>query len=404
MRIVVITQYYHPESMRVTDLCETLAQRGFDVVVVTGIPNYPQGKFFPGYNWFRKRQEVVNNVRIIRLPIIPRGHNFFLLSLNYISFVISGWFFTHFTHLEADIVINYEISPITQCLLGIWFGKRRKIPVVSYILDLWPESFKEITKIESKLIEGFLNKIVDKVYNNSDLILTSSRSYIQSISKRGIDKDKIKFWPQYAEDFYFLKDGPKERLLPNDGRLFITFTGNIGVAQGLDLLVPVSTELKSRGIPICFVLIGDGREKARLQELAIHEDLTDYFLFVEKQPAERIPEYLASSDASLLILKKSIIFSMTLPAKLQTYMACGLPIIASVDGEAKELVMQTKTGYVAATEDVPGLVNIITAFKNLSPDERKAMGLSGNAYAKRYFEKDRLMHELEDSMQKLIGE
>lgn len=401
MKILVVSQYYHPESVRITDLCESLVERGHTVNVVTGIPNYPEGRFFPGYSWFRKRNEIVNGVSIHRLPILSRGKNFICLSFNYISFVVSGWFYSLVARNRPDVILNYEISPITQCLVGIWLGRKFKIPVISYILDLWPESFQEVTGNSSKLIEKILGSLVNYVYKQSEVILTSSETFVLSIAKRGIPRDKISFWPQYAEDFYFSNDSINSNMLPDNGKTLITFAGNMGVAQGLDILIPVAHQLREQSFSFCFVLIGDGRDKNRLQNLVESESLQNYFMFIGRKPCQMIPAYLASSDAGLLILKKSKIFSMTIPAKLQTYMACGVPIIGSVDGEAQDIIKQSGAGLVADAEDVDQLVAVITTFCKLSSSEKDAMGNSSRKYALENYNKKMLFDDFDLLLQKL---
>lgn len=402
MKILVVSQYYYPESVRITDLCESLVTRGHSVSVVTGIPNYPEGRFFSGYSWFGKRNEQINGVNVHRLPILPRGKNFICLSLNYISFVVSGWLYSLIAHNRPDVVLNYEISPITQCLVGIWLGRKYKAPVISYILDLWPESFQEVTGNSSKLIERILGSLVNSVYRRSDKILTSSESFIQSIAGRGIATEKIAFWPQYAEDFYFSDEPAPQNTIQRDGRLLITFAGNIGVAQGLDILIPVARKVRELNLSVCFVLIGDGRDKIRLQNLVDSEGLQEFFQFIDKQPSQMIPSYLAISDAGLLILKKSNIFSMTIPAKLQTYMACGVPIIGSVDGESQHIIKQAKAGLVADAEDIDQLVETVSTFCSLSQFEREAMGESARQYALEHYNKRILLDDFETLTRTLV--
>lgn len=402
MRILVVSQYYHPETVRITDLCESLAERGHRVSVLTGVPNYPKGRFFKGYSWVRKRKETINNVQITRLPILPRGNGFWGLTFNYFSFVVVGWFYSIFSKSRYDLVFNYEISPIFQCLVGIWIGKRQKIPVISYILDLWPESFQEVTGNKSKCIESTLRKIVDSIYKRSDMILASSKSFIKEISVRGIETTKLVFWPQYAEDFCFLDHEAKNDFLDDKNRPILAFTGNIGIAQGLDVLIPVAKILEARNIQVIFSLIGSGREKDRLKADAYENGVSDYFLFVDAQPPYAIPSYLKTSKAGLLILKKSKIFSMTIPAKLQTYMACGIPIIGSVDGEAQEIIIQAKSGFVAEAENVEQLATAIVQFLDSTDAEKTEMGVSAKAYANKYFRKDILLDELEDILLELV--
>ena len=138
--ILVVSQYFYPEQFRINDICEEWVKRGYMVTVVTGIPNYPQGQFYEGYGLHKKRKETWNGIEIIRIPLVARGHNSIGLILNYMSFMITGFFWSHFTKVKADMVFNFETSPMTQVKVGCWFAKRRHIPNYLYVQDLWPEN------------------------------------------------------------------------------------------------------------------------------------------------------------------------------------------------------------------------------------------------------------------------
>lgn len=404
MHILVESQFFYPEQMRINDICVALVNRGHSVTVVTSIPNYPKGKFFKGYGFFSNRREIYRGISIIHLPVIPRGKGFIGLTLNYLSFVISGWFFAHFTKVKADIVFMNMSSPMTQSLVGVWFAKRRNIPNAIYILDLWPESVEVITGISSPLVIKPIGRMVDSIYRRTDKILTSSRSFIETIAQRGVDSKKLLFWPQYAEEFYKPIEGNSHELtlLPPDQRLTFTFTGNIGLAQGLDILIPVSLLLKEQNISVRFVLIGDGSDKERLVELVSKNRVDDYFVFIERQPAERIPELLSVSDAGLVILKKSFIFSKTIPAKVQSYLACGIPILVSANGEVQQVINEAKAGFVSDAEDAQGLFDAIVSFSNLSDTERLKMGKLAKLYSDTMFSKEKLIDQLENVFHSLV--
>ena len=147
-RILVVSQYFYPENFRINDICKEWVKRGYKVTVLTGIPNYPKGKFYSGYNYKKNRKETWNGIDIIRIPIIPRGKTKFRLFLNYISFVYSGFWWKIKTKLKADLVFIYEVSPMTQALPGIWYGKKHNVPVFLFVTDLWPENVSTITGIK----------------------------------------------------------------------------------------------------------------------------------------------------------------------------------------------------------------------------------------------------------------
>lgn len=410
MHILVESQFFHPEQMRINDICAALAERGHTVTVVTSIPNYPQGTFYPGYGFFRRRKETFRGVSVIHLPVIPRGKGFIGLAFNYISFVVSGWFFARFTALKPDAVFMNMSSPMTQSLVGTWLAGRLCIPGVIYIMDLWPESFQVITGISADIILKPLGKMVDHIYSRVDRVLTSSHGFLDVIHARGVPKEKLEYWPQYAEDFYCPAEAAAcdDARLPPDGRLKIVFTGNVGLAQGLDLLVPVAESLRKLKVPVCFVIVGDGSYKAELVSLVARHDLGEYFLFVDRKPAQEIPGILAQADAGLVILKKHEIFSKTLPAKVQSYMACALPIIVSADGEAPRVVREANAGFTAPAESIDALVDAIVSFATLDDEGKRHMGDAAKKYSEKMFQKkiliDRLETILEELRKESIGE
>lgn len=407
MNILVESQFFYPEQMRINDICASLVERGHSVTVVTSIPNYPQGKFYLGYGFFKKRRELYKGVSILHMPVVPRGKGFLGLSFNYISFVVSGWFFAQFSSLRPDVVFMNMSSPMTQSLVGTWFARKRKIPSLIYILDLWPESFEVITGISTPIILHPLGKMVDTIYTKVDKILTSSQSFIESIHARGVPLEKLEFWPQYAEDFYkpfIVTDSNVEPTIPQDDRLKIIFTGNIGLAQGLDLLISVGELLQANRIPVCFVLVGDGSYKSSLITAVQSQSLEEYFLFFDRQPAEQIPALLAQADAGLVILKKSEIFSKTIPAKVQSYMACSLPLIVSADGEVQKIVDEANAGVCAPAEDSIALVEAITSFTKLGKVKRKTLGNNARIYSEKTFNKNKLIDRLEVVLETLIKE
>ena len=349
--ILVISQYFYPEPFRINDICQEWAKRGHKVTVLTGIPNYPEGRFYKGYGWFRKRKETWNGISIIRIPIVSRGRSSIRLILNYYSFVWSGWLWKTFTRLKPDLVFTFEVSPMTQALIGKWFSKKRKIPNYLYVQDLWPENLEVVGGVHNKSILNHYQKMADKIYAQCTKIFATSPSFVEAIQKRVTDKDKVLFWPQYAEDTYKPVENPNPPEIPKDGRFKIIFTGNVGFAQGLDILPKVARMV---GDNICFVVVGDGRYKERLIEEA--SDVKNKFIFISRQPAERIPELLCACDIAFLSFMDNPLFEKTIPAKLQSYMACGMPILALASGETKRIIGEAKCGICCDLGDESQLI------------------------------------------------
>lgn len=400
--ILVIAQYFYPEQFRINDICSEWVKKGYKVTVVTGIPNYPQGKYYEGYGLLKKRKETYEGIDIIRIPLIPRGNNSILLALNYLSFVISGFFWKVSTKIKADYVFIFEVSPMTQALPGVWYAKKRNIPCYLYVQDLWPENVEIITGVKNKYILGVIGKMVDYIYARCTKIFTTSNSFVKSINNRGVPIEKIEYWPQYAEDFYtpLEKKGDMEKA---EDKLFnIIFAGNIGNAQGLDILPKAATIINDIGpnIKIRFNIVGDGRFKNELIELVKSSELESMFNFIAKQPANRIPELIAANDAAFLSLSDSPLFAMTIPAKLQTYMACGIPVIASATGETDEIIKISNGGVCSFPGDAKQLAEKIIILSSKSQSELKEIGLNAKKYYDQNFNKNKLLKRMDEFFEK----
>lgn len=399
VHILVVSQYFYPEQFRINDICTEWVKRGYKVTVLTGIPNYPQGKFYDGYGIFKKRSEVWNGIEIIRIPLIPRGHNSLGLCMNYLSFVVSGFFWKCFTQIKADIVFNYETSPMTQALVGAWFAKRRKIPFYLYVTDLWPDNVEIITGIHNKLLMSSLNSMVNYIYRKCTKIFTSSKSFISKMTERGVSSQKLEFWPQYAEEFYRPRSKSEaaeiKKEIPDDGVFNIVFAGNIGYAQGLGVLAETAAMLKKENFLVRFNIIGDGRYKNKMLEEIENKNVSEYFNFIKKQPAEKIPLYMAYADAALICLSKSEVFAMTIPAKTQSCMACGVPILVSADGEVGEIIEEAQCGYSSASSDAEGLAENIKKICGSSEKEITEMRKNSRLFYDNNFKKSMLMDKMD---------
>lgn len=397
--ILVISQYFHPEPFRINDMCRELVRRGYRITVLTGIPNYPEGKTYPGYGWFQRRRENLEGVEVLRIPLISRGKSSLRLALNYGSFVVSGFFWMLFTRLRADHVFTFEVSPMTQALIGVWYAKRKKVPHTLYVQDLWPENVESVTGIHSKLVITPISKMVGYIYRNCDRILATSPSFVAEIRKRiAEDPEKVQYWPQYAEEFYMPCPQAADVHIQEDSRFKLAFTGNIGRAQGLDVLLRTALYLKERDISdVCFVIVGDGRYKDQFQSEIKTQQTGEMFIFVDRQPAERIPALLAACDAAFLSFMDDPLFEKTIPAKLQSYMACGMPVVAAAKGETERIIREAECGICTPIADAEALASAITALK-ARPDLHD-LGRNARAYFDAHFEKKKLMDELEDILQ-----
>lgn len=392
--ILVVSQYYYPENFRINDITNEWIKRGYKVTVITGIPNYPEGKFLKGYGYFKRRKELANGIKIIRLAIFPRGNIQLFLALNYISFVISGWFWSKFTRLKADLVFNFEVSPMTQALPAIWFAKRRNIPSYVYVQDLWPENLQIVGNVNSSFIIKIVNKMVDYIYSNATKIFVTSPSFKANIIKRGYNENKIEVWYQFAEDFF--KPLKKKFRLPSEC-LNIIFAGNIGEAQGLDILPVVAQDLKNKGFEnkIKFIILGNGRNKNSLIEIVSQYQVSLMFDFVDAVQAFEVPKILSEADVAFVSFQDNELFTKTIPAKLQSYLACGMPILAVASGETKRIVEEAQCGLISSPGDVTATINNIIDFYNSDSDRMRNMSINSIEYSKKNFSKKDLMDKID---------
>ncbi|MBQ8217274.1 MAG: glycosyltransferase family 4 protein [Oscillospiraceae bacterium] len=399
--ILVVSQYYWPEAFRINDMCAQWVKRGYKVTVLTGIPNYPYGKYFEGYGLFKKRREQHEGVDIIRIPLIARGKGSVGMVLNYLSFVVSGFFWKSFTKLRADMVFNFEVSPMTQALVGVWYARRRKIPCVLYVQDLWPENIQIVTGINSKLVLGPIGKMVDYIYRRCDRILATSPSFVKMIEQRVPDcKERISYWPQYAEDFYRPMPRGASPLIPDDSRFKVAFTGNVGQAQGLEILPHTAAILKEKYADrLLFVIVGDGRSKEALQQEIKAQGVEEMFLMIERQSAETIPEILGSADAAFVSFMDNPLFENTIPAKLQSYMACGKAIVASASGETERIVKEAGCGVCSPIGDAPALAAELE--KLMHSGDTGKMGENARAYFEKHFVRAKLLDDFDRYLESL---
>jgi glycosyltransferase involved in cell wall biosynthesis len=388
-KVLVISQYFYPESFRINDLCAAWVSLGYEVSVVTGIPNYPKGRFFKGYGWFHRTKENYQGVSVRRLPIVSRGKGFFRLGINYVSFVVSGLLWAKFTKQTADVVFINEVSPMTQALPGIWYAKRKQIPVFLYVQDLWPENIEATIKRPSGRMIQIIDRLVRHIYRSVDVIFTSSQAYIDNIIAKGIDPLKLHYWPQYAEEFYTPLEPSTDGPIPQSSALKVIFTGNIGKAQGLQTLLQAARELKDYNIE--FYLVGDGSEKQSLVEE--YADL-DFIHFIDAVPATEIPKYLAQCDFAYISLLDQPIYGLTIPAKLQSYLACGIPVVASATGEVERIINEASAGFVAPPEQVKPLVDIFRECVTMKDEEKKNLQQNARNYYEANFKRDVLLNQM----------
>lgn len=391
--ILVISQYFYPEQFRINDMCQEWVKRGYKVTVVTGIPNYPMGKTFEGYGLTKKRHEIWKGIEIYRIPLIPRGSSSIGMIMNYLSFMVSGILAGKFKKIKADYVFSFEVSPMTQVLTGISFAKKLGVPHYLYVQDLWPENVMTVTGVSNPAVIKPIDKMVDYIYKNTDEIFATSPSFVDSICNRKnpVDRKKVHYWPQYAEEFYRPCEKKVVSEIPDDNSFKIIFTGNIGTAQGLQILPATAKLLKEENVK--FVMVGDGRYLEEFNTEVEKRGVKEKFVIIPRQPAERIPELLCACDVAFLSFQNDPLWTKTIPAKLQSYMACGMPVIASAQGETKRIIYEAGCGLCCAIGDSKELSEKI---KEMMKSDLEILGKRSREYFEKNFDKKMLMDQMNE--------
>lgn len=407
MKILVVCQYYAPEPFRITDIARELQKKGHNVDVLTGIPNYPEGKFYKDYSFSQRRFEILEGIKVFRVPIIPRGKGTNIqLALNYASFTVSGSLRAlKMNRYDYDVIFVYQLSPVLMAIPGIIAASHLRAPLALYVADLWPESISAARGTSNKIILRLVRTMVDWIYRKSKIILVTSRGFKESIILRGQPAYKIKYIPQYPEDVYRPVIVAQNDLARDEmPRGFnIVFTGNIGAAQGLDVIIEAATRLKSYK-DINWVIIGDGRAREELEKAIASNGLMDQVHFLGRRPMDRIPIYLGLADAALLCLGPDPLFALTLPAKLQSYLACGIPIIGSVDGDPANVILESGAGLVGKAGDAIALAKNVLVMYRSSGEEKNIYKKNAFCYCKENFNKAKLINEIESVLRQITSE
>ena len=345
-KILFVCQYFYPEVFRGNDVAFHLAKEGHEVHVVTGIPNYPGGKFFEGYGVFKKRHEMIDGVKVTRLPIVPRGTDSKIkLMLNYFSYmaVACVWMLFHAIGHKYDRVFVQQLSPVMMSLPGVLYKKLRKVPLYTWVLDLWPESLTAAGGINNKHVLKFFAWFVKAEYKNSDKILTSSRSFRDSILEYGDYADKIVYYPQWADGSS--TSTPADFELPTIPEGFrLMFAGAVGDAHGFECTMQAALLTKEHK-DIKWVIVGDGRRLDWVREFVKEHGLEETVATLGRYPAETMPLFFEQADVMLVTLNDDPLFKLYAPAKISSYMASGRPIIAVLNGEGGDVIKDAKCGW-----------------------------------------------------------
>lgn len=398
MKILVVCQYYYPEQFRINDICEQLVIDGHSVIVLTGLPNYPEGKIPAEYRWGRKRKEVINGVKVLRSFEVGRSSGTIGMALNYASYMLSSSLKALFLKKEFDIIFVYQLSPVTMALPGIVMKKRSNKPLYLYCCDIWPESMKNILSDEKSFIYKVVKRLSNYLYSQCDAITVTSKPFIKYFNKEhSIPIERISYIPQHAEDIYLQMD-----FSPVDDVTDFVFMGNIGIAQDIECILDATEKIKQ--IPNFKVhFVGDGSYLEKSKAIAKKKGLDDIVFFYGRHPLEKMPDFYKLADACLLTLKAENLIGLTMPSKLQGYMAAGKTVIGAINGAAQEVIKESQCGLCADASDSKVLSEAMKDFIE-NPGKYKDCGEKGREYFRKHFTKDIFMEKIEEELYRIVEE
>jgi colanic acid biosynthesis glycosyl transferase WcaI len=397
LRLLVVSQYFWPENFRINDLVDELVRRGHDVTVLTGVPNYPDGRVFPEYRRNPGRFRDFHGAQIVRAPLLPRGRGSVRLILNYLSFALSAslagaW---KLRRRKFDAIFAYQVSPITVGIPAALLRALKKAPLAFWVLDLWPETLEAIGVVRSSTLLGAIGKLVRFVYKRCDLILAQSRSFIPQIARYSPGGARIEYFPNWAETLFESADAaPASEVPVKPGSFDVMFAGNIGEAQDMPAILAAAELLKDRP-RIRWLLVGDGRMADWVRGEIVRRDLQQCVLMLGKYPVERMPSFYRHAKALLLSLKDNPIFSMTIPGKLQSYLAAGVPVIAMLNGEGADVVNRANAGVTCRAGDAHGLAEAVLRLCDLPEEQLCRMRENALALSAHEFNRKALITRLE---------
>lgn len=394
MRVLIVSQNFWPEGFRINEVAKSLSEKGVEVEILTGKPNYPAGKVFDGYQADGCLQETFHGIPVHRVPLRPRGRGAVGLARNYLSFVLNGLVFAPrlLRGKQFDAIFVYATSPVLQALPAIYLGWLKKTPVALWVQDLWPESLSATGYVKNRYILKAVEWVVRYIYKRMSLLLVQSEAFFAPVGKLA-PTTEIRYYPNSVDDSFARPvEGGTPGLPGLNSGFSVMFAGNIGSAQAVEVIVEAATILAADA-NIQFVVVGDGsRRDWMLQEIKAR-GLNNVHL-PGRFPSESMPGFMQQASALLVTLADEEIFAATVPNKIQAYLAAGRPIIASVNGEGARLVLAAAAGVTAPAQDGAALAEAIRTLYAMPPAEREQMGANGRAYYRAKFDHESLVSDL----------
>ncbi|MDT7516793.1 glycosyltransferase family 4 protein [Rhodoferax mekongensis] len=405
MHILVISQYFWPENFRINDLVSDFVERGHLVTVLTGVPNYPEGRVFDDYRKNPSAFLSYLGARVIRVPMTTRGSGAISLLLNYFTYALSAsllgsW---RLRRESIDVIFVYEPSPVTVGIPGALMRRLLGAPLVFWVLDLWPETLKAVGVIQSRSGLGLVALLVRWIYRRCDLILAQSKSFIPQIRAYSDLSKRVEYFPSWAESLFGagFEASAAPEVPSQSGAFTVMFAGNIGEAQDFPSILNAAELLSVSHPHIRWIIVGDGRLGDWVSQEVKRRNLESNVFLLGRFPVERMPSFFRSADALLVTLKSEPIFAMTIPGKLQSYLASGKPIVAMLDGEGARLLQESGAGIAAPSGDAAKLAAAVVSVSEMPEPERALMGRNGAELYAQEFERNTLLDRLELWMKQL---
>lgn len=396
MNILVVCQHYWPEQFQITTICEELAKRGHEVTVLVGLPNYPSGVIPLEYRHGKNRIQEKKGVKIVRVREVPRKSGAISLAINYYSYSQAAAQQTKRLSEDFDVIFAYQLSPVLMAIPAVKYKQRTGAPLLLYCLDLWPESMKVMLGNRYSFLLSHYEKVSKEIYNSADIVALQSSAFAGYFKQvHEISEDKLVYLPQFATSEYLDMDFEQE----HEGISFV-FLGNIGRAQDIFCILNALLSMSHKtGFRVHFV--GDGARLEAAKRFVAENLLDDRVFFHGQQSFSKMPEYYSLADACLLTLDGSNWIGNTLPSKLQGYMAAGKPILAAINGGARDVIKESGCGVCVDAGDAQNFARIIDDFID-NPEVYRHCGAAGREYFKMNFTCERFIESLEKLLKNLV--
>lgn len=406
MRILIVSQYFWPERFRINEFVQMLSEEGHETTVLTGYPNYPNGFIYRDFKNNRKHYQNFFGAEIVRVPIIQRRTNYFYISLNYLSFLVSGIFLGSIK-LKAkrfDAIVTFQTSPVTVAIVSGWFRFLKRCPHILWILDIWPETLVALGIIKKRWLIALSNYFVKAIYKRADCLLVQSKGgtkIVKRLAPKNVDVVYFPSWYDGVININDVRNSKKQRLKACREPFKIVFAGNIGKAQGFDCVL-ASMKMALRISNVCLHVYGYGSKAEWLKNEIEACGLGENISFFGEVSLEEIAGIFCDADALLLSLEDKPIFRHTVPAKVQSYLAAGKPIIGMIAGDAADILIESGAALLSTPGDAQSLAKNISKLSAMDGRKLQSMGESGALYARKHFSSDRMLAQFNEILNSVV--